>query len=166
MTSLRFIAFAGLAAGALLAAPRAEAAYSCSVAVVGVSFGPYDPLVATPDDSAGRLDVTCTNVPGTGVDTVAYGVTLSPGTSGTYAPRQLAAGSARLDYNLYSDSGRSQVWGNGGGGSVPVSGGMKIGPGTGNGSRTNRHDVFGRIPARQDVAAGTYGDTIVVTVTF
>lgn len=166
MTSLRFTACAVLVACATLAATRADAAYSCSVAVVGVSFGPYDPLVATPDDSAGRIDVTCVNVPGTGLDTVAYGVTLSPGMSGTYAPRHLTAGSIRLDYNLYRDSGRSQVWGDGSGGSVPVSGSMKVGPGAGNSSRTNRHDVFGRIPARQDVAAGTYGDTIVVTVTF
>jgi spore coat protein U-like protein len=164
VTLLRFI---GVAAGAtLLFTPPADAAYSCSVAVVGVNFGPYDPVVATPDDSAGRIDVTCSNVPGTGVDTVAYGVTLSPGTSGSYMPRRLGAGSARLDYNLYANSGRSQVWGNGSGGSVPVSGSMKVGPGNGNGTRTNRHDVFGRIPARQDVAAGTYGDTIVVTVTF
>lgn len=166
MTSSRIIGLAVLAAWAALAATRAEAAYSCSVAVVGVSFGSYDPLVAAPADSAGRVNVTCTNVPGTGVDTVAYGVTLSPGMSGTYAPRQLAAGSARLGYNLYADSGRVQVWGNGSGGSVTVSGSMKVGPGAGNGSRTNRHDVFGRIPARQDVAAGSYGDTIVVTVTF
>jgi spore coat protein U-like protein len=163
VTLLRCI---GVAACAMLFASPADAAYSCSVAVVGVNFGPYNPVVATPDDSAGRIDVTCTNVPGTGVDTVSYGVTLSPGTSGTFAPRRLGAGSAQLDYNLYADSGRSQVWGNGSGGSVPVSGGMKVGPGNGNDSRTNRHDVFGRIPARQDVPAGTYGDTIVVTVTF
>jgi spore coat protein U-like protein len=166
VTSLRIIGLAGLVACAVLAAAPANAAYSCSVAVVGVNFGPYDPLPATPDDSAGRLDVTCTNVPGTGVDTVGYDVTLSSGTAGIYAPRQLAAGSARLDYNLYADGGRSQVWGNGSGGSVPVSGSMKVGPGVGNGSRTNRHDIFGRIPARQDVAAGVYSDTIVVTVTF
>lgn len=163
MTLLRFI---GAAACAMLFTPPADAAYSCSVAVVGVSFGAYDPLVATPDDSAGHVEVTCNNVPGTGVDTVAYGVTLSPGTSGSYMPRRLAAGSARLDYNLYADSGRARVWGNGSGGSVPVSGSMKVGPGVGNTSRTNRHDIFGRIPARQDVATGTYGDTIVVTVTF
>lgn len=160
------MALAGLAACAVLAVSPAEAAYSCSIAVVGVSFGPYDPLIATPDDSAGRLDVTCTNVQGTGVDTVGYGVTLSSGMSGNYTSRQLAAGSARLDYNLFADSGRAQVWGNGSGGSVTVSGNMKVGPGVGNGTRTNRHDIFGRIPARQDAAAGTYGDTIVVTVTF
>jgi spore coat protein U-like protein len=41
-----------------------------------------------------------------------------------------------------------------------------VGPGVGNSTRSQSHDVFGRIPAQQDAAAGVYADTIVITVTF
>jgi spore coat protein U-like protein len=162
----RHFLLAQLFACSLLATPHAEASFGCSVTVVGVNFGAYDPLAAAPDDSAGRVDVTCSNVPGTGNDNVSYTVTLSPGAAGVYAPRQLAAGNGRLAYNLFRDSGRSQIWGNGNGGTFLVTGQMKIGPGSGNSSRTNSHDVHGRVPPQQDAAAGAYGDTIVVTLTF
>jgi spore coat protein U-like protein len=163
---LRSLAVALVAAGAALAPPRADASFGCSASVVGVSFGSYDPVVATPDDSAGRVDVTCTNVPGTGADNVAYSVALSPGVAGNFNPRRLASGAARLDYNLFRDAGRTQVWGNGTSGSFLVSGAMRVGSGQGNSTRTNTHDIFGRVPARQDAAVGAYADTIVVTLTF
>jgi spore coat protein U-like protein len=149
-----------------LAPSSATAAYGCAVAVVGVNFGTYDPIVAAPDDSAGRVDVTCTNIPGTGLDNVAYTIALSPGVAGNFNPRRLASGNARLDYNLFRDAGRTQAWGNGTSGSFLVSGSLRVGPGQGNGTRTNTHDIFGRVPAQQDAAAGAYTDTIVVTLTF
>lgn len=162
----RALAVALVTACAALVPSQAEAAYGCSATVVGVNFGSYDPVVATPDDSAGRVDITCTNVPGTGLDNVAYSVALSPGSAGTFNPRRLAAGAGRLDYNLFRDAGRTQVWGNGTSGSFLVSGTLRVGPGQGNGTRTNTHDIFGRVPAQQDAAVGAYSDTIVVTLTF
>jgi spore coat protein U-like protein len=151
---------------AVLAPSHALASYGCSVAVVGVNFGVYDAVAAAPDDSAGRVNVSCSNVPGTGVDNVAYSVALSPGSAGTFNPRRLAAGTGRLDYNLFRDAGRTQVWGNGTSGSFLVPGTMRVGPGQGNSTRTNTHDIFGRVPAQQDAAIGAYTDTIVVTLTF
>ena len=162
----RTLAIALLGASAALVPSSAMAAYGCSVAVVGVNFGNYDPIAAAPDDSAGRVDVTCSNVPGTGLDNVAYTIALSPGVAGNFNPRRLASGNARLDYNLFRDAGRTQAWGNGTSGSFLVSGTLRVGPGQGNGTRTNTHDIFGRVPAQQDAAAGTYADTIVVTLTF
>ena len=166
MITVRTAAVALLAACTALAPPRAEASFGCSVAAVGVNFGAYDPLLATPDDSSGRVSVTCSNVPNTGANTVNYTVALSQGTAGNFAPRRLASGAARLDYNLFRDAGRTQVWGNGTSGSFLISGTMRVGPGQGNGTRTNTHDIFGRIPAQQDTATGAYADTIVVTLTF
>jgi spore coat protein U-like protein len=160
------IAAALLAAGATLVSLPATAAYDCSVAVVAVAFGDYNPVAALPDDSAGRVDVTCSNVAGTGADSVSYTVALSPGASGGYAPRRLGAGNERLNYNLFRDAGRTQVWGNGSGGSYLVGGSMRVGPGVGNRTRTNTHDIFGRVPAQQDVAVGAYSDAIFVTVSF
>lgn len=166
MRPLHAFAACAVLGGILLAPAAAVASFSCSVSAAGVSFGSYDPLAAAPDDSAGRVDVTCSNTPGTGADNVAYTIALSPGGAGGYAPRYLLSGSDRLAYNLFRDAGRSQVWGNGNAGTALESGRLRVGSGVGNSTRSNSHDVFGRIPAQQDAAAGVYADTIVITVTF
>jgi len=63
-----------------------------------------------------------------------------------------------LAYNLYLDSTRLTIWGDGTGGTGTFSG-----MGTGSDVGTT---VYGRIPAGQNVAVGTYSDLITVTVTF
>jgi spore coat protein U-like protein len=80
----------------------------------------------------------------------------------------MAAGTARLGYNVFSDAARSQVWGSGTGGTVIASGAMTVGPGVGNGggSLSVTHTIYGRIPQLQDAAPGTYSDTLLVTLTF
>ena len=151
----------------LLAAPTAaRAALDCSVATSGVAFGIYDQTSTTPDDSTGSIDVTCWYTGPGGADQANYSVTLSTGSSGTYAPRLLKAGASLLNYNLFRDAGRSQVWGNGTAGSTIVTGNIKVGPGAGNNTRTANHPMYGRIPALQDPDAGNYSDTIVVTLSF
>jgi len=153
--------------GALLVGPRAAmATFDCSVAASGVAFGVYDPVLATPDDSTGSVVVTCTYTGPGGSDTANYTVTLSTGMSGGYAPRKLAAGASRLNYNLFRDAGRAQVWGNASAGTTIITGSLKVGPGAGNGTRTATHVVYGRIPALQDADTGNYTDTILVTLTF
>jgi spore coat protein U-like protein len=155
------------AAGLLaLAAPaRLLAGAGCSVSVVGVNFGLYDPLALGPADSAGRVEVTCDYLPPGGATGVSYDVALSAGTSGSFLQRYMALGTARLPYNLYTDAARSLVWGNGSAGSGFVSGGMKVNPGA-HSSLTNSHTVYGRIPAGVDAALGSFSDSIVVTLTF
>ena len=149
----------------LLAGTDAHAAADCSVSTIGVSFGTYDPVSAAPDDVAGSVTVICTHVSG-GASKLGYTVALSTGGSGSYAPRRLSAGSLRLNYNLFTDLARSQVWGNALAGTAVASGSFTIGPGVGNGRREVVHPVYGRIPAQQDVLPGNYADAIVVTLTF
>lgn len=150
----------------LLCAPGAMAASDCSVSASGVAFGVYDPTVATPDDSTGSVVVTCTYTGPGGVDTADYTVTLSTGTGGSYAPRKLTAGASRLDYNLFRDAARTQVWGNASSGTTIITGSLRVGPGNGNGTRTATHVVYGRIPQLQDADTGNYTDSILVTLTF
>jgi spore coat protein U-like protein len=99
-------------------------------------------------NGAGTVSVACS--PAT-----SYSVGLSTG-NGSYSQRRLSSGSATLDYNLYTDASRSIVWGDGTSGSSTVGG---------NGESVD-HTVYGRIPAQQNVTAGNYGDTVIVTVTF
>jgi spore coat protein U-like protein len=149
----------------LLGALEARAAADCTVSAVGVNFGIYDPYLTTPDDSVGEITVTCTHLSGPAIE-VRYTVTLSTGGSGSFAPRRLRAGPALLGYNLWSDPALSSIWGNGSGGTVIVTGLLKVGPGVGNGVRTAVHPIYGRIPALQDAAEGDYLDSIVATLTY
>ncbi|HSG91110.1 MAG TPA: spore coat U domain-containing protein [Pseudomonadales bacterium] len=144
----------------------ADAAVDCSVTATGVAFGVYDPFAALPDDSIGTISVTCRHVPPTRAERINYTVTLSAGGSGAYSQRGMAADTSRLGYNLYADGARSQVWADGSSSSVTITGSMLVGPGVGNGTRTATHTIYGRIPARQDVAPGGYTDSIVVTLVY
>lgn len=141
-----------LACAAALAAPlAARAAPGCTaLSASGVAFGSYDPLASTPLDAAGSISWNCN-----GVGSVL--VLLSAGASGSAADRALVSGADRLAYNLYVDPARTVVWGDFTGGTPNLL------PG-GNGRQTT--PVYGRIPAHQDVRAGTYGDTVVATFYF
>lgn len=156
---------AALACLALLAPLRAHAAADCNVTVTGVAFGLYDPTIATPDDSTGTVTVIC-NYTGGGASGITYSVAFSRGNSGSYAQRQMRAGTQSLNYNLFGDSARSVVLGDGTGGTSILSGSFTVGPGVGNGTRTGTHTVYGRVPASQPVDPGSYSDPIVVTLTF
>lgn len=137
-------AFAGLLA--VMAAAPASAA-TCTVSPVSVIFGSYDSLNPSPLDGVGSVAVNCDAE-------VAYTISLSAGT-GTYLDRRMSAGAAELSYNLYTDSTRTQVWGD-----STTSSGMSAA-----GTDVNL-TIYGRIPARQNVTAGIYADTIIVTVTY
>jgi spore coat protein U-like protein len=68
--------------------------------------------------------------------------------------------SETLNYNLYRDSTRSTIWGDGTGGTQAYT---QSNPQL---NRNIRVDVFGRIPAGQDVTAGSYTATVTATIFF
>lgn len=147
-------------------AGQAQAAADCSITAVSLNFGVYDPALTVADDSVGTITVTCRHVSG-GAERVNYSVSLSNGQYGTSAAtRQMGAGNGRLGYNVFTDPARTQVWGNGTGGTVIASGSATVGPGNGNGTRTFVHSVYGRIPQTQDALPGNYNDTMVLTLVF
>jgi spore coat protein U-like protein len=158
---MRALRLAALVLGALAAAPGAHAA-SCTASASATAFGTYDPQSTLPHDSLGSVTVTCAPVLVAVLQS--YAIALSAGSSGSYAPRRMAAGAWRLDYQLYSDALRSVVWGDGTAGTSTVAGSFLLSvllP------VSATHVVYGRIPARQTgVAAGNYADTITVTVTY
>ncbi len=142
-----------LAAAALALAPAAARAVpTCSFGVAGaLAFGVYDPLSASNADSSSTLSYRCPQGQ-------PLRISLDAGLAGSFAAREMTMGSERLRYNLYLDAARTIVWGDG-------TGGSQVGPGvvSHGASGTTTAYVFGRIPAGQDAAAGTYGDTIRVT---
>jgi spore coat protein U-like protein len=156
MRRARLLALAAFAA-ALAALPGAARAQSCSVSAAGVAFGGYNPQSATADDGTGTVSVACS----TSVTSVI--VALTAGNSGSYTTREMESGSNVLDYNLYTTTTRTTVWGIGSGGApyVTLSSGTVSG-----GQRHFSQTVYGRIPAAQNVRAGSYSDTITMIVVF
>jgi spore coat protein U-like protein len=152
-----------LAAGAALLPLVAGAAVSCSVSATGPAFGVYNPLSATPTYANGTVQVSCTLLSG-GATTVNLVSSYSTGASGSYALRTMLSGANTLGYNLYFDAAYTQIRGNGTGGSQ--TGGATLNLTTGSPTQSASGTIYGRIPAGQDVAAGSYADTIVVTITY
>lgn len=141
-------------AGLVISVP-AHAAFNCTISTVGVAFGLYDVFSSTPLASAGSVTFRCTGArPGL----YPISISLSSGNSGSFQPRRMIRGLETLDYNLYLDPGNTEIWGNGTGGTLRHS--------TVSSDRPTTLPIFGRIPPGQDVSAGTYSDTIVVTIDF
>jgi spore coat protein U-like protein len=139
-------------------------AATCILSGGGVNFGVYNPVATLPTDGAGTVSLQCNWVGPGGAEHVAYVVTLSTGVSGGYAARTMVSGADTLTYNLYVDAARTQVWGNGSGGTAVWSGSFNVS--NGRPVQIVTATDYGRIPAGQDAAAGTYSDTITVTVDF
>jgi spore coat protein U-like protein len=133
---------------ALLTIACQQTRAACNLNVQGVIFGSYDVFNSQSVESTGNVAVTCD------VSTP-YTIAFTPG-SGSYVSRTLTSGPNSLGYNLYADPARTSVWGDGTAGTVAVSGS----------ATSANHTVYGRIPAGQNVFAGSYSDLITVTLTF
>lgn len=155
----------------LLGTSGAQAAITCSVSSTPLSFGPYNHQDLLPTDSSSTVTIECQQ---TGLTLLAldqilpYDVALSTGGAASYSPRQLSNGGNDLEYNLYTDLTYTTVWGDNTGGSVSRSGTVLV-PGCLIlicASGTALETVYGRLPASQIVPAGSYTDSITVTLTY
>ena len=149
-------------AAAILAPAGAARAETCTVSATMVAFGSYDPLAGAPLNTAGTVSVTC--ISGPPPPRVDYDILLSTGQASSYGPRAMTNGVSQLNYNLYTDSARTQRWGDGGGGTSIISVRFNVSPP--GSSQTDNYPVYGRIFAGQNVTTGTYLDSITVTVNF
>ncbi|SLN43484.1 Spore Coat Protein U domain protein [Aquimixticola soesokkakensis] len=125
---------------------------SCDLSVGSLNFGQVSGLGFKPADAVASIDMRCT-------EDTDYTISLGLGTgTGVSDPayRKLSSGIDTLDYGLFMDSARTQVWG-----SAPA---QQVG-GTGNGL-TQRFSVFGRIYQGQAPKIGVYTDSVVVTVNY
>lgn len=120
------------------------------------AFGAYDPLAGAHLDSTFTIRIRCVPV------AVAV-VSISTGGSGTYATRQMShnitPGIDKLNYNLYVDAARTQIFGDGVTGGTftythPATGGVKT------------STVYTRAFMDQWPATGFYQDNLTVTITY
>jgi spore coat protein U-like protein len=137
-------------AAAVLLLSTGWPAVACSVSVAPLVFGPIDPLQGSDSDSATSIAIDCGGA-------MTYSIALSTG-SGTMLEREMTSGDNTLAYNLYTDASRNLIWGDGSAGTVLVDG---ADPGTG-----SSHTIHAAIPSQPLAVPGSYGDSIVVTVSF
>lgn len=86
------------------------------------------------------------------------GLSAGGGSGATIAIRKMTSPApATIDYSLYRDVGRTQLWG--------TTIGTDTVAGTGNGA-LQPLTVYGRVPIQTTPAAGVYTDTVAITVTY
>lgn len=135
-------------------AVSAAVAKNCTITTTPLAFGAYDPIVTNataPLDGTGGVVVTC---PKGATATIGLGL----GANASGAIRRMVLGTDFLTYELYKDVAGGAIWGDEGADLLsPVAAPSKA-------ART--FTVYGRVAPGQDVAAGTFTDTVIATVNF
>lgn len=138
-------------AGALMAlcSAASPALAACTISTTSVAFGTYNPRAATAVTGVGSIALDCQS-------NDRPVISIGTGSSGSFALRRMTNGASNLNYNLFTGATMTVIWGDGTGGSATVTPPR----------RASTTTVYGRIPAGQNVTAGTYNDTLIVTVNF
>ncbi len=126
----------------------------CLISATDLNFGTAG-LLTSALTASSAVTLNCTNqAPWT------LALSTGSGSGATFSNRLLtrSGGTQTVGYNLYTSSAYTTVWGDGTGSSSTVAG-----TGTGLAQSTT---VFGRVPAQTTPQAGTYSDSIIVTVTY
>ena len=123
----------------------------CAVSAAPLNFGSTG-VLRSAIDGTGTVTVTCTNA-------APYTLSLDGGLSGASDPtqRKMTQGGRSVTYGLYQDSARGVPWGS--------SAGVNTAAATGTGLAQS-FTVYGRVPAQNTPAPGTYSDTVVATITY
>ncbi|MFZ6733369.1 spore coat U domain-containing protein [Undibacterium sp. Ji42W] len=144
----------------LLSISHQAQAQTCTVSTLPVTFSTYDPLSNTPSDITGTLTVTCNALVSL---LVSYNVKLNGGLTGSVASRIMTSGISQMTYQLYSDSGRTTIMGDGTAGSTIINDGYLLSVVA---PVIRNYSIYGRIAAKQNVKAGAYLDTVTILLTY
>jgi spore coat protein U-like protein len=127
---------------------------SCTVAGAPFPFGAYSNTLIQTSVASG-VSATCTNG-----ESYTISFNNGIGTGASYTKRVLTGSfsGSTLAYELYKDSGYSQILGDGTNSTATITG-------TGNGS-AQTYTIYGSMAASQGLTAGTYSDTVTVTITY
>jgi spore coat protein U-like protein len=150
--SMQLPAMAGSSTSTMLVS--ALVVNSCTIVAAPMVFPNYNPNGAEATTTA-AITTLCT--PGASA-TLSMNTGNNAGGPTAFTARAMNNGSSLLNYQVYTDSGHTHIWGDGTNGTstVPVSGGLL------NVITT----AYGTIPTGQNATALLYGDSVVVTVSF
>ena len=126
-------------------------AAGCTITSAAVVFPNYDVANAAPTTAAPLVQLSCN---GNGAATISIGAS---SVSGSIPSRQMKHATLpdRLNYNLYTSSGYTTVWGTAAGSTYTIAS-IKT---------TDTATIYARIPAGQDVSVGSYSDTVTLSIT-
>ena len=129
----------------------------CVVTANPLSFGlTLNPTsTSVPVDASTTMSVTCT---ATTPYTVALDAGVNAGGAANFTARAIKFGADAINYQLYTTTGRTTVWGDG-------TATTSTEPGTGNGL-PQLVTVYGRLPSLSGAVPGAYTDTVTITVTY
>jgi len=120
---------------------------TCSISASNMTFSSITTGTTSNTDATSSLTVNCSN--GT-----PYTIALGNGANYTNV-RRMAWGGSHVEYALYQDTSRSTEWNT-----------ISMKSGTGNGSDQS-FTIYGRVRAGQNITnTGSYGDTVIATVTY
>jgi len=129
---------------------------TCNVAASGIGFADFNPLAAGDEAAIGAIEINCSGVLNLG-GTVT--VEILQGQWGTYAARKMRAPSGdMIDYNIYTTSAHTQVWGAGAQAQV-INGDIFL-----LGAWSANRDMFARLVANPAMKPGDYTDTVTVRI--
>lgn len=140
---------------------------TCSISASAMNFGSYIFTTGTPTNSTATVTVTC-NSGALSALTANYTISASLSVAGNAQRRMIGPSSSQLLYNLYTTNARTTIWADGTVGTATLSGGCSQGCLILCGARTCNESftIYGGIPAGQTVQAGSYNETVTVTVTY
>jgi spore coat protein U-like protein len=128
---------------------------NCTITTAPVAFGNYDSVAANataPLDGLGTVTVTCTKGSPAKVG-------LNDGSNAQGTTRRMSqAATDFLAYELYKDTTHATRWGNTADTALDITAAPSQAP--------RNFSVYGRVPAAQPVAVGSYTDTVTATVNF
>ena len=132
-----------------------HAAITCDITSAALNFGMYDPSSNVPTDGVGTVNLSCTNLSTAAPNGATVALSISP----TGNRKMLSNGHA-LNYGIYSNSARSANWGDGAVAPMLSTGAMQA-----NETKNLHFTLYGRIPPLQNIYAGNYAGSLLVTIT-
>jgi spore coat protein U-like protein len=130
---------------------------ACTVGATAMNFGTINPFSSSNTDVNGTITISCDVLS----PLISYTLTLSAGGDNSYNPRHMLSGANTLNYNLFTTTARTTIWGDGTAGTSTVSAlgvACVLLPCT--------QTVYGRVPGSQTtVHVGAYTATITATLT-
>ncbi len=135
-------------------------AMSCTISAGAMTFVSYNPTATVDNDANASITSTCT-AGGAAVITMDEGGRAQSGSSDAIPLRAMwngseGEGAEDLLYHVYSDSAGGTVWGN-----TSDTGKSITADGT-----AQAFTAYGRIPKNQTVGAGSFSDSVTVTLTY
>lgn len=149
----------------MAASGPALAAVTCTVSNATLNFGAYNDSSASPTNVSTTFTVSCCRT-GTGGNTL---VTVSANAglnSATASPRAMknTANADLMNYSLSTASFGGAAWGNGSNGGSAFAQNLNVSTRCAVGNDTITPTIYGQITQLQSVSAGSYADSVTMTV--